>query len=130
MVGGPPEDLQKLPVPKRTIFSVGFTLERNEFFDSWFREVDLEVSELFRKKSLRRVVDDGLGQQCSIHIYDTEPMFELNMPQLFGEMVGSFGGGGVPYELGWMLAIASLTAPVYAAIHRRASLTRDSEGGL
>src|SRR5205823_9058040 len=71
------------------------------------------------------LVKDGLGNQVSLNVYDAPPLFDLDVPQFFGMLLGSFNGnarnaGGLgARELMLGFVVSSLNAPVYLALPLR-----------
>jgi len=121
-LGGEVEPLDSLPTPRRNIFSVALRLNKEKllaeqpnnpldtlrFLDStaW----GLKLDEFLAK---------GLGNQLSLHVYDSHPTFDLNLPSLLGLLVGSFNGRGSSLIGEHMLigaAIIALNSPVYIAL--------------
>jgi hypothetical protein len=103
--GGAPEHLDSLPLSPRTIFSVNVRLNKEELLrqldppadgkEAQNRLWDLglgnkEVEDLGLKELFAR----GLGNQAGLHVCDSAPMFDLNMPALVGLLMGSFTGPG------------------------------------
>lgn len=121
-LGGEPEPLDTLPVPKRNIFSVATRFEkppREEFKELkrpyFLRNRGSELSQE-DKEMLVQVLYEGLGNQIGFHVYDVSPTFDFNLTQAMGEIVRSFrgGGSGIEDEMFWVsYLIASLNAPVY-----------------
>ena len=60
----------------------------------------------------------GIGNQVGLHIYDSSPLFDFNLPSFLGEAFGSFNGrgmlGGEMLPISFL--IASLNSPVYVSI--------------
>jgi hypothetical protein len=135
-LGGKPEALDGLPVPARNIFSVGFRLNKDELLrqsgllpnqpaedDGIFAGSRLfgipgigakEVEQL----RLGEFLSKGIGNQVGLHVYDTQPTFDFNLPSFLG-LFGSEGlRGGRPDGEALLISflVASLNAPVYAAI--------------
>jgi hypothetical protein len=133
-LGGKPEPLDALPVPKRNIFSVQARfdkeglMKRDEFKEAVAGEKemrlklarDLGIPEKDAEKlDLVKFVTKGLGNQVGLHIYDAPPMFDLNTPELLGLLLGSFNGNtrGLDGEvIPISFLVASLQAPVYIAL--------------
>lgn len=137
-LGGQPEALDALPVPRRNIFSVALRLDKNALLappsaETLSRQRDLPPE--YRRTNplgfaglsdttaeqigLKDFLDQGLGNQLSLHVYDAHPTFDLNLPELMGMMAGSMNGrasgfGGI--ELLFGAAIVSLNSPVYLAL--------------
>lgn len=124
-LGGEPEPLDVLPVPKRNIFSVVTRFEKPP------RETFTEISKPFFLRNrgselseedaslLIEGIYEGIGNQIGFHVYDTSPTFDFNLTQAMGEILRSFrgGGGGIDDEMIWVsYLIASLNAPVYIAL--------------
>ncbi|HEV3115603.1 MAG TPA: DUF1559 domain-containing protein, partial [Gemmataceae bacterium] len=80
----------------------------------YMRSADAAVENLGIEEFIMR----GLGSQVSLHVCDSEPLFDFNLPAALGQAVGSFQGRGMGLginELPWVFLIASFQAPVYAA---------------
>ncbi|HZS09723.1 MAG TPA: hypothetical protein VFD58_33160 [Blastocatellia bacterium] len=136
VLGGEPEPLDGLPVPKRNIFSVGFKINKDALLQQIAGEAQKQgAGERPLDESLMRALgipesqrdsfkvteflSRGLGNQIGLHIYDAPMTFDLNLPSLFGELAGVFGGRGFntgTTELLIGFAIASLNSPVYISI--------------
>jgi hypothetical protein len=129
-LNGKPEPLDALPVPKRNIFSVAGRFNKEELLN---REVARQINDArgdfarmlgvsdaeAAQLDLVRVLKKGIGNQVGFHIYDTSPTFDVNVPQMFGELFGSFNGsrGNVSPETAWVgFVVASLTSPVYLSM--------------
>jgi hypothetical protein len=125
-LGGQPEALDTLPVPRRNIFSVGVRLNKETYlksltgtdadFDSWLRELGVQGNTLTQMK-VKEFLSEGLGNQVGLHIYDSYPNFDLNISNLLGMMIQSGGTGRAnPIGSEWLvigLALTSLNSPVY-----------------
>ncbi len=133
-LGGRPEPLDALPVPRRNIFSANFRLNKEQHVKGLRAEIartPKEPEDFYdfpfpggrgaREKTLA-LVSEGLGNQMGLHVYDSRPPFEMNVPSLLGSLLaggagrgmggGGFVGGLEPYIA---LAMVSLNAPVYAS---------------
>ncbi|MET0645349.1 MAG: hypothetical protein ABW208_01940 [Pyrinomonadaceae bacterium] len=133
-LGGRPEPLDALPVPRRNIFSANFRLNKEQHVKELRAEIartPKEPDDFYdfpflggrgaREKTLA-LVSEGLGNQVGLHVYDSRPPFEMNVPSLLGTMLASGAGRGMgrggfvsglePYLA---LAMVSLNAPVYAS---------------
>ena len=129
-LNGKPEPLDALPVPKRNIFSVAGRVNKEKLLNrEVIGEINAARSDVARmmgvsekqaaELDLIHVLKKGIGNQVGFHIYDSTPTFDVNVPQLFGELFGSFNGssGNVrPEELWVGFVVASLTSPVYISI--------------
>jgi hypothetical protein len=83
----------------------------NQWFDS------LSIPTRGRERlNVKDFVTRGLGNQIGLHVYDAEEQFEINLPSLFGQELGLFNGPISGEMLPISFLIASLNAPVYAAI--------------
>ncbi|MBV9925298.1 MAG: hypothetical protein JOZ96_09815 [Acidobacteria bacterium] len=131
-LGGRPEPLDDLPVPRRDIFSAGLRLNKEQylkelrtrpgraadFFDLPF---DLPGGPEARAKTYG-LISEGIGNQLGLHVYDSRPPFDLNMPSVLGMLVASGAGRGARgrlldgYEPLLALALVSLNSPVYASL--------------
>jgi hypothetical protein len=113
----------------RATFAVLFTRAGQEFTD-WRRFdrsqalmaprralFDVIPIEMAQKLKLGELLTKGIGNQVGFHVYDSEPMFDLNMSRFLGMAVSSFRGGGFDDEiLGVALLVGSLNSPVYVSI--------------
>jgi hypothetical protein len=144
VLGGRPEPLDALPVPRRNILSLNVRLnktpvlkEANRWFNQATQAGEIDFQEELRKlgvpakdakkltkKKIREFLGKGLGNQVGFHFYDAAKAFDLNLPALFGELMGTFtqNGAQVSGEIfsSWLmvggLLIASLNSPVYMAL--------------
>jgi hypothetical protein len=145
VLGGKPEALDALPVPKRNILSLNFRLNKEELVKEAGKWLDgngaegealaqeqlrrLGVPERVAKKlsvaRLKTFLTKGVGNQVGLHMYDAAPFFDINVPSLLGELMGSFtdarSGRFVTGDTGQLalvggFVISSLTAPVYIAL--------------
>jgi hypothetical protein len=127
VLGGKPEALDPLPVPKRNILSIAARLnkesylpeiarmERDKSYDQFLRDLGLRNSEAGHI-NLTEFLTKGLGNQVGFHVYDASPTFDLNMSRLLGMLVGSSAGRTRSLgteELFIGLALTSLNTPVY-----------------
>ena len=129
-LGGQVEPLDALPVPKRNIFSLATRINKEQVMASLAAPTDeikksgylsfLGISDQAAEKmQVKEFFSKGLGNQVSLHVYDANPMFDLNLPSALGEMAGSFNGtsrspGATELLIGF--AFTSLNAPAYLAI--------------
>ncbi|HEX7318384.1 MAG TPA: hypothetical protein VF297_31045 [Pyrinomonadaceae bacterium] len=133
-LGGAPEPLDALPVPRRNIFSTGLRLNKERLFKELRAEqgrrpgavredlfdLPFGLSGGAASEKTYGLLSKGLGNQWAFHVYDSSPPFELNMPSLLGMLAssgagrGGMGGGEfgsfVPFVT---LALLSLNSPVY-----------------
>lgn len=75
--------------------------------------------ETFEKLGGPRLVLEGLGNQVGLHVYDSPPTFDFNLPSFLGQALGSFSGRnmmGGSEMLPISFLIASLNSPVYVSI--------------
>ncbi len=75
--------------------------------------------DMSEKLGVPRLVMQGIGNQIGLHVYDSAPTFDFNLPSFLGEALGSFNGGNVMnggFVLPFSFIIASLNAPVYVSI--------------
>jgi hypothetical protein len=126
-LGGEPEPLDALPVPKGNIFSIVARVNKEELLKKgtptrgMLRDVQqLGLPQKPGAVSLEDFLTNGLGNQIGMHTYDSSPMFDFNLTGFLGEMMGSFrgmGGGMMNSEmLPISFLIASLNSPVYLAV--------------
>jgi hypothetical protein len=122
-LGGKPQALDKLPVPKGNIFSVVVQLNKENLLR------DNAVQSIFSRNLLigpgsdlqdigvDNFLRNGLGSQVGLHIYDSKPLFDLNFSNLVGQMFAS-GTGGFFFgnDALWItMLVASLNSPVYVS---------------
>jgi hypothetical protein len=136
-LGGQPEPLDALPVPKGNIFSVAVRVNKDELLKhldemakkggeeevqrTLARELGIPDKDAARLnvRDLREVLTKGLGNQIGLHAYDAMPTFDLNLPSFLGELLGSFrglqrGNGVEVAAIGFL--ISSLTSPTYLSL--------------
>src|SRR5262249_23306198 len=114
VLGGKPEPLDALPVSRRNIFSVNGRLNKKELLkeaEKSYKEVlgekgsestatlrKLGVPEKEAKKlsprALKEFLAKGLGNQVGLHLYDATPIFDINVPNLLGLLLGTFTDEG------------------------------------
>lgn len=126
-LGGKPEALDRLPVPKRNILSIAARLNKESYLpdiaklereyknDQFLRDLGIRGDEA-RRLNLAEFVTKGLGNQVGIHVYDSSPSFDLNMPSVLGMLIGGTMGRARSIgteELFIGLALTSLNTPVY-----------------
>lgn len=128
VLGGEPEPLDALPVPKGNIFSLAVRLNKDAIlkdtheFRGFLREFEYRgVANRPARVSIEEFIRDGIGNQIGMHVYDSAPMFDFSLPSFLGEMMAQFGGGrgflGAGSEmLPISFLIASLNSPVYVAM--------------
>lgn len=136
-LGGVPEPLDALPVPHRNIFSASLRLKKEQFLkdlrganarspntsndDPFDLPFGLPGGREAREKTYG-LLSEGLGNQLGIHLYDSRPPFELNVPSMLGMMLasGAGRGGGGDLIFGseplFALALVSLNSPVYLSL--------------
>jgi hypothetical protein len=127
-LGGKPEPLDALPVPAGNIFSISLRLNKDgllrnamqmerDFTRDVARSLGLPEKEADRVR-LGKVLTQGLGNQVGLHVYDAQPMFDLNLPTMLGWMTGSFNGNAnlSTNDLYIGFLVASLNAPIYISI--------------
>ncbi len=129
VLGGRPEALDPLPVPKRNIMSIAARLNKESYlpdirkmesdqsYDQMLRDLGLRGSEA-NKIRLSEFLSEGLGNQVGFHVYDASPTFDLNMSQVMGMLLGTgLGRRSIgTEELLIGLALTSLNNPVYLSI--------------
>ena len=136
-LGGAPEPLDALPVPRRNIFSAGVRVNKEQFVKDMraeeARKPNAPDGEVFSdlpfgipggreaREKTYRLISEGLGNQMAFHVYDSSPPFELNMSSLLGMMASAGAGrgmGGDMFGMGtfFTLGVLSLNSPVYVSI--------------
>jgi hypothetical protein len=122
-LGGEPESLDELPVPKGNIFSLAMRLNKEAIAGrvganaQMFRNVFLGSGPSFDAAAVDNVILKGFGNQVGLHIYDSAPLFDLNLSNLVGETFAS-GTGGMFFgnDTLWItVLIASLNSPLYVS---------------
>ncbi len=131
ILGGKPEPLDALPVPQRNIFSIAVRVNKGDAQDKtpsaaerlqdWWRPLPYYLRSAgpeIEKLGVEEFVMRGLGRQVSLHVCDSEPLFDFNLPAALGQALGSFQGRRMGLgmdELPWVFLVASFQAPVYVA---------------
>ena len=127
-LGGKPQPLDALPVPKRNIFSVFAKLNKPELLKELQKEAGPGPlgAELFDNEADQKLFGDfltrGISEQIGFHVYDSAQPFDFSIPEFFGMAFGDFSGGvggGADLdleELAIVPLIASLNSPVYLSI--------------
>jgi hypothetical protein len=71
-----------------------------------------------QRLGLKDLLTKGIGNQVGFHVYDSEPLFDLNMSRFLGMGIGTFrGDGGFDEEiLGIAAVVGSLNSPVYLSL--------------
>jgi hypothetical protein len=128
-LGGEPEALDALPVPRRNIFSLALRLNKERWVkemksdakdsqDDWLRDLGVGDKRLTDLK-VREFLSKGLGNQAGLHVYDSYPTFDLNVSDLVGMIfLSGAAGRSNPIENEFLLigmALVSLNSPVYLA---------------
>jgi hypothetical protein len=76
-------------------------------------------NEMFANLGGPRFLLQGIGNQVGLHVYDSPPTFDFNLPAFLGEALGSFNRPGMMGSSEGLLIsflIASLNAPVYVSV--------------
>ena len=122
-MGGEPEPLDAMPLPKRNIFSMNLRLNKEMVLQQgivrhMLRDLEREGLPMpTGEVSLEAFLTRGIGNQIGLHVYDAEPMFDLNLTAMLGDVVGTFRGGRFDDDfLSIGFLVASLNAPVYVAV--------------
>jgi hypothetical protein len=123
-LGGEPEPLDALPVPRRNIFSMVARWNKETLVPMFVKKAAfptnlrmLGVKQPPDAAALEQFLVKGIGNQIGLHVYDASPYFDFNLTGFLGETLRDFRGGGRFDEmLPISFLIASLNAPVYVAI--------------
>jgi hypothetical protein len=123
-LGGKPEPLDKLPVPKGNIFSVALRLNKDDLVSrgplnaQMFRSLFVGAGSDLDASGVENVLRHGLGNQVGLHMYDASPLFDFNLSSFMGEMLGNATGGpSFGNEVLWIsLLVASLNSPMYISL--------------
>jgi hypothetical protein len=124
-LGGEPEPLDALPVPKRNILSLVLRLDKEKLLDEqhplgpFLRDFNgVAIKQQPDAATVKDFFTKGIGNQMGLHIYDASPLFDFNTLGFMGTMMGSFGGNarfGNEMLMGSFL-LSSLNSPVYLAL--------------
>jgi hypothetical protein len=135
-LGGRPEPLDALPVPRRNIFSAELRLNKEPLIkelrteDARRPNASADAGDIFdypfgfpggraAREKTYGLLSKGLGNQLGLHVYDSRPPFELNMPSMLGMALASGTGRGSNLILGFEpfigMALLSINSPVYAS---------------
>jgi hypothetical protein len=122
-LGGDAEPLDKLPVPKGNIFSLAMRLNKQQVAGrvganaQMFSNIFLGSGSNLDAAVVDNVIAKGFGNQVGLHIYDSAPLFDLNLSRLVGETFAS--GTGSMFsgnDTLWItVMIASLNSPLYVS---------------
>lgn len=134
-LGGAPEPLDALPVPRRNIFSASVRLKKEQYLKEIREELlkpgtpdDLSGYPFGipggreARERTYGLISEGLGNQLGIHVYDSRPPFELNVPSMLGMLLASGAGRGRGGDLifgsepFFALALVSINSPVYVSL--------------
>jgi len=126
VLGGEPEPLDALPVPKRNIFTIAVRLNKEQLLKrkGWLQEFDRDLKQIGYEQrpgdvTVEQLLTRGVGNQIGMHIYDASPMFDFNLTGFLGEMLGSFRGRGRWFDdelVPISFLVASLNSPVYISV--------------
>jgi hypothetical protein len=124
-LGGEPEGLEPLPVPKRNIFTTAARVDKRKVL--YWKGLDPKnllpyemrrFGESVTESDVRHFLNRGLGNQISLNVYDAEPTFDFDPSQVLGDALRPTGSGpgNMANEM-WFISflIASLNSPVYLA---------------
>jgi hypothetical protein len=122
-MGGSPEPLDALPVPKRNIFSMVMRLNKEPMLKqgllkSFLSDRQISNSGIKPPRSTDEFLTKGIGNQVGLNAYDSSPMFDFNLPGFLGEMTRSFNPAGRMREeaIYGSFLISSLNSPVYISV--------------
>jgi len=127
LLGGEPEPLDSLPVPKSNIFSVvvrlnkEVLLSRETFAGDLVRELfDLRSAEIEGapdRQSVEKFLSQGIGNQLGIHVCDASPMFDFNLTEFAGQLIVEARRGWLDEEIiPIAFLVGSLNTPVYLSV--------------
>src|SRR5262249_23762561 len=143
VLGGTPEPLDALPVPKRNFFTLAFCLNKLQLLKEFelayggvparlasAKDADVALAqaplglpaEVFDKLHIRTLLNEGVGNQIAFHLYDSPPPIDVNVPMLAAWVLGQGVGnpadqsGRLIGELPAILPIAGLIHPVYVSV--------------
>jgi hypothetical protein len=75
--------------------------------------------EKLEQLKIEEFLTKGIGNQVGLHVYDSVPTFDFNLPQFLGLALGTFNGRGLGadnWELAASFLITALNSPVYISI--------------
>jgi hypothetical protein len=115
---GKPEPLDALPVPKRNIFSVAAHINKAALLEDVAPERNLRQTLGLAEGDVRELLTRGLGDAVSLHLCDSELMFDLDLPRFFNLMFNDFNLASrklSDQDVLLTFMVASLNSPVYLA---------------
>lgn len=121
-LGGEPEQLDALPVPTANILSVGVKFDKDVLLggmDQLGHWAPFDVRNGVSSEDVRDLVSKGLGNQVSLNVCDTDPLFDFSLPGFLGRALGSFNARGSSSmdEIMWIgFFVTALSAPVYVSM--------------
>jgi len=141
VLGGTPEPLDALPVPKRNFFTLAFRINKLQLLKEFeladggnpaqlasARNADTALAlrqanaplglpaEVFDKLNIRTLLNEGVGNQIAFHLYDSPPPIDVNVPMLAGWMLGQ-GVGHPGAESGRMIGELPAILPIAGLLH-------------
>lgn len=142
VIGGKPEPLDALPVPRGNIFSINFRFNKDALLkelektyaptpgvveklegDFLTREINrLGVPKNQARKltyaNFKKFLNEGLGNQIGLHVYDAEPHVDFNLARFGGGMMATLSGGReTDMLIGFgLFMLSSANSPGYFAI--------------
>lgn len=143
VLGGRPEALDAMPVPRRDILTASFRLNKEKYLNDLLADQERAKAEMEKAKKEGRKIerplnlygypDDeeatrktydflskGVGNQVGFHLYDFSPPFDLNVASTLGLMLASSAGRGhadllAGFDPYLALALVGLNSPVYVS---------------
>lgn len=121
-LGGTPEPLDALPIPRRNIFSLALRINKEGLLRRFPIPAVVPPHSQEQKVGHEMVsafVGRGIGNLVTLNVYDSSPMFDFSFAQFMGDMMGRFraASSGMNDEIiPISFLIASLNSPVYIAI--------------
>jgi hypothetical protein len=119
--GGATEALDALPVPSRNILTMCLKWNKAELLKT-ANDNGIPVATYLLDRNVdgalntKEFIEKGIGNQLALHIYDSTPTFDINVPVLMAQAIRSASGSNIRSEsLGVTFLLASLNSPVYAS---------------
>jgi hypothetical protein len=125
VLGGEPQPLDTLPVPKGNIFTLAMQFDKEKFASQLpdvVGEFSRELADVapadVQRLDVKALVERGLGNQVALHMYDATQLFEFNLTSFLGQALGTFGGRSFfNDDILWIsMLVASLNSPVYLSV--------------
>ncbi|MBX3443768.1 MAG: hypothetical protein KF774_15270 [Planctomyces sp.] len=118
-IGGDVVDVETLPVASSTIGSVLLHINKAEQQRAVSNIFNVAAAQMItgvpRIPDVEKLIQHGLGDSLSLHVCDSDPLFDLNLLQSSMVLL-QLGSRNPADSIGLSMLLASLTAPVYVAL--------------